>query len=236
MAKGIGILLLHGFTGSRAEMEWLEDNLKAKGFTTALPLLCGHETEPEDLLRCRYQDWLAEATQAYEALEAHCDKVFLVGLSMGGALALYLAAERRIAGLVTLAAPVKLPFRLELGARLLSRFIPWQHKEAGPDIRDPQMKTKLRSYQKYPTRAAVQLFALLHQVRKKLSRVTAPILIMHSRQDHAVPAKNAERICRSIRSVNKELIFLNDSYHLIACDVEKEVVLEHILNFVSGNR
>ena len=106
--RNIGILFLHGFTGSPAELEWLQAQFDQLGFQTLLPTLCGHGTQPEAMLQCTYRDWLRDAENALNELRRQCKTVFVVGLSMGGALSLYLAAHHDFAGVVSMAAPVRL--------------------------------------------------------------------------------------------------------------------------------
>jgi len=194
--------------------------------------LCGHERQPEAMLKCTYRDWLRDAEHALEEIRRRCTTVFVVGLSMGGALSLYLAANHHFAGVVTMAAPVRLSPVKEIAARLLHPIIRWQHKKNGPDIRDQESKKRLRSYNRYPTRSAVELFNLLRLVRSQLNRIRMPILIIHSKQDHAVPYSNAERIYRSVASVDKRLKLFTESYHIISADVEKEQVFEEIRDFI----
>ncbi len=202
------------------------------GFQTLLPTLCGHGTQPEAMLQCTYRDWLCDAETALNALRRQCKTVFVVGLSMGGALSLYLAAHHDFAGVVTMAAPVRLSPVKEVAARWLHPVIRWQIKKNGPDIRDQAAKKRLRSYYRYPTRAAVELFNLLRLVRGHLSRIRMPILIIHSKQDHAVPYTNAVRIYRSVASAQKRLKLFTESYHIISADVEKEQVFKEIQEFI----
>lgn len=236
MAHDIGILFLHGFTGSRAELEWLQAEARAAGYRTRLPLLCGHESDPAALLRCRYNDWLKQAETEFRQLQSHCKRAFVAGLSMGGALALHIAASFHVAGVITMSAPIKLSRRLEWGARYLHRLFPWHNKKGGPDIRDRTARQQLRSYHRYPTRAALELFALLRLVRPELSRIHAPLLVLHSQQDHTVPVANAQYILQHVPAVEKRLRLLAESYHIISCDIEKELVRDEIFDFIKKHK
>ncbi len=229
-----GVLLLHGFTGSPAELSWFQEQFEQEGFVTELPTLCGHGRTPEALLQCTFRDWIDDAETALRALRQRCETVFVVGLSMGGALALHLAANFDFAAVATLAAPVKLSLFTELAARLLHPVLPWRQKPTGPDIRDREALKQLQSYWRYPTRAAVELFRLLRLVREELPRIRMPILIVHSRRDHSVPVANAQYIYSRVRSQRKKIRLFEKSYHIISADVEKEQIFEETRNFFNS--
>ncbi len=231
MATRAGVLLIHGFTGSPAEMQWLSQQLQNVGYETSTPTLCGHGDRPEAMLNCSYQDWIRDVESALGALQRDHDKLFVVGLSMGGALALHLASANHIAGVVTLAAVSRLSPLQALAARLLCHLIPWREKANGSDIRDQEAKKRLNSYNRYPTRAVVELLKLLKQVRSEIPKIRVPILILHSKQDHAVPVKNAYRIYREVQSRKKKLRILENSYHILPLDVEKHIVFKEIEQF-----
>jgi carboxylesterase len=126
----VGVLLVHGFTATPAEIHLLGQYLHARGFTVAGPLLPGHGTTPQDANRTRWQAWVEAVEVSYRQLVARCDTVFLGGESTGGLLALYLAAEHpQAAGILTYApalitAPAYGPFLLPL----LAPFIPYLAK------------------------------------------------------------------------------------------------------------
>ena len=227
-----GVLLIHGFTGSPGEMAWLGEELSERGFRTSLPVLCGHNDRPEQLAECTYKDWIRDAERALVPLRQQCSHVFVIGLSMGGALALHLAAHHAFDGVVTLAAPLQLSKIQEWTARILHPIYRWRKKRSGPDIRDKQQVPEFRSYDRYPLVAAVQLFKLLKSVRSDIHRITMPILILHSREDHTVPIENARQIYAAVQSRQKKLRLLERSYHILPRDVEKQSVRDEIITFI----
>ncbi len=94
------MLVLHGFTGNPQSLRPLAEAVAEAGFTVDLPLLPGHGTAVEDMVPTRWEDWLAAAEAAYQALASRCQKVAVTGLSMGGSLACWLAEEHpEIAGI-----------------------------------------------------------------------------------------------------------------------------------------
>ena len=100
----VGVLLIHGFTGAPAEMRPMGKYLAAQGYTVAGPQLAGHGSHWQTLNRMRWQDWVSSASVALTQLQAHCDQVFVGGLSLGGLITLYLGAQHpEIDGLVPMA-------------------------------------------------------------------------------------------------------------------------------------
>jgi carboxylesterase len=88
-----GCLVQHGFTGTPKEVRWLGEYLNRQGYTVCGMRLAGHATQPEDMIRSRYPDWLASVEDGYNLLRSSCDQVFLLGLSMGGILSLISATR-----------------------------------------------------------------------------------------------------------------------------------------------
>ena len=108
----ISCLLLHGFTATPQEMRRLGQFLHGCGFTVSCPLLAGHGTDVRDLQATTWQDWYGSAYAAWSALQDSADPAFAIGLSLGGALALNLAAEVPLGGVVAMATPMLLDNRL----------------------------------------------------------------------------------------------------------------------------
>src|SRR3989442_10592453 len=119
-----GVLLLHGFSGSPLEMTPLADALARVGWETSIVRLAGHGTSPDDLARVTWQEWVASAREAYQDLRRRCRRVALAGLSMGGALALYLAASDPPAAVVAISAPIRVRPLLASAARVASKVLP----------------------------------------------------------------------------------------------------------------
>src|SRR5690349_25061269 len=105
----IGCLLTHGFTGTPKEMRWMGEYLHKQGFTVLGVRLAGHATRPEDMIRTRYNDWLASIEDGFRLLSGTAKRIYLMGLSMGGVLSLTLASYLPVRGIVAMATPYKLP-------------------------------------------------------------------------------------------------------------------------------
>src|SRR3954467_4293797 len=180
-----GVLLIHGFTGNPMSMRPWGEHLAAEGFAVSCPLLPGHGTSWQDCNASTHDHWTAAVGEAFDALAATCDRVFVAGLSMGGTLATRLAEVRPddVAGLL-LVNPALLtqrlaPKLLPLIARLTPSWAP-----IASDIKKPGVVEL--AYPKMPTRAMMQLRRLWVAARADLDRITAPLIVFHSVQDHVV--------------------------------------------------
>ena len=100
-----GVLLIHGFLTAPGEMRPLGQYLAAAGMTVSGIRLRGHGTQPEDLAKVSWRDWLADVDAGFTELRRHCAQVCIAGLSLGGALALHAAAHNSVARVVTFSAP-----------------------------------------------------------------------------------------------------------------------------------
>lgn len=229
----VGCLLLHGFTASPNEFLEIGQRLTERGLTISIPTLPGHATDAADLLDCAWRDWFDCAKGAYNELEACCDEIFVCGLSMGAVLALHVAAHFPVKGVISLACPIYFPKWKKRVVRWLAHSKTFRRKRGGEDVRDLTMRPKLGSYRKFPYSSVRELFALVDHVRQDLPEVVQPLLVMHSRQDHTAPFASARIICDSVSSGKKRLVELNESYHIITVDYEKEKVLEEILDFIA---
>jgi esterase/lipase len=212
-----GVLLVHGFTGNPMSMRPWGEHLSAAGFTVRCPLLPGHGTTWQDCNTATHEQWTAAVERAFDELAGTCDRVFVAGLSMGGTLATRLAEVRPgdVAGLL-LVNPALFTQRrdaklLPLIARLTPSWAP-----IASDIKKPGV-TEL-AYPKLPTRAMMQLRALWALTRADLQRVTAPVVVFHSVEDHVVEPANSEVLLASVSSEDTTEVVLRDSYHVATLD------------------
>jgi carboxylesterase len=225
-----GILLIHGYTGSPQGMRLWGDHLGREGFTVLCPRLPGHGTSVQDLAKTTWSDWVGEAEMSLRGLTERCSSIFIGALSMGGGIALDLAERHTdlIKGIV----PVN-PFvytddpRARL-APLLGK-LPLMLKGVGNDVADPS-QTEL-CYPKFSTKATATLLAGIKKVHDNLGAVRAPALIFVSRQDHVVPTGNAQRIHDRISSTQKEVVWLERSYHVATLDFDRDTIFERSTAF-----
>ena len=229
-------MVLHGFTGTPFEVRYLGEQLALGGYTVHGPLLPGPGTSVADLDTRRWEDWTGAVEQAVDAMAARCRRVAVVGQSLGGLLALHVATRRpNVACVASLAAPLWLE---GLGGRLARwtrpggpleriRTIP---KIGGSDVRDPRAKAANPCYRSVPTHALAQLVTFMGLTDAALPAVTQPVLVVHATQDHTAPVACAARIAERTRA--RRVRILPRSYHLIAVDVERDIVAAEVLQFL----
>jgi esterase/lipase len=220
-----GVLLVHGFTGTPMSMRPWGEHLAAQGFTVRCPLLPGHGTHWQDCNRSTHDQWSATVGEAFDALAAECDRVFVAALSMGGTLAVRLAETRPddVAGLV-LVNPSLLTQRLDAKLLpLLARLTPsWA--PIASDIKKPGI-TEL-AYPKLPTRAMMQLRSLWAATRADLAKVTAPVIVYRSREDHVVEAVSTQMLLAGVSSADATEVVLENSYHVATLDNDAPTIFE----------
>lgn len=239
IARGdIGCLLLHGFTGSPPEMRLLGEYLAERDVTVSAPLLRGHGTEPEDLNRCRWQDWMYDAEQALEALRARCSTIFAAGLSMGALLTLYLGfLHSDLAGLVTYSPAILAANKLIYLSSILKYVLKSRPKEddADSDLTDPKASRYLWHYEIYPTWGAHELLKLQRAVRKALPGIQSPTLIFQSTGDRSIDLRCGQIVYDEIGAEEKELVILHHSGHAITVDSEREAIFAKTYAFLAAH-
>ncbi len=228
-----GILLLHGLTGTPSEVQPLGDFLSAKGYSTLGPWLAGHGTSPRELATTTWQHWAASAREGYEALRQNCSKVFVAGLSMGALQALHLASHFPVAGVISMAAPIRI-FDFRFNGIAFFRFLQWRTSNLTGGILDPQAPPHL-TYPYVATKNLYELKKLMDHVREDLSYVTAPALVVQGQKDSMVPPPNGGMVHQALGSKVKHLLYLEGSDHVVTMDFGKQVLFEKALKFVESD-
>ncbi len=230
----IGIVCVHGFTGTPYEVRYLGDRLQEAGFTVRGVCLPGHATNIDDLDATRWTDWADAVEDAFDTLRLTCTRVVVVGQSLGGLLSLHLAANRpEVAAVATLAAPLWLDGLAGKVAKwAMTGALRWKRipKLYGSDVRDRRTRAENPCYDAIPTRALGELAQYMRVVDGELASITQPVLVLHARHDHTAPVACAARIADKTRAVRTRI--LPRSYHLIAADVERDVVAAEVIDFV----
>lgn len=225
-----GVLLIHGFTGAPAEMRLLGESLHAKGFTVLAVRLPGHGTEVGDMEITTWRHWYGAALDGRLLLSGLCDEINVVGLSMGGLLALKLAAEYPVSSVVALSTPIFLTTRrlplLPL-YRAFRRFIPKKHRHY--DI-DPRYNV---GYDSTPLASLSSLLELISSVQEDLPNIHCPALLVQSRREHTVRPESATFIFDHLGTQAKELFWLEKSGHVITIDIEREAVFAKVAEFLA---
>ncbi|HUZ19729.1 MAG TPA: alpha/beta fold hydrolase [Acidimicrobiales bacterium] len=226
-----GVLVLHGFTGTPRSMRPLADAFADAGFSVELPLLPGHGTSPEDLEPKRFDDWSSAAEEAFLSLAARTDRTAVVGLSMGGTLACWLAERHvEVAGLVLVNPLVQPPApeavellrgALEAGVRTMPTI--------GSDIAKPA--TSGGGYDATPVAPLVSLLEATVGVAEGLGEIACPVLLLSSRVDHVVPTDSGDLLERAVAGP-VERVWLERSYHVATLDHDAAELEARAVGFV----
>ena len=215
----IGVLFLHGFTGSPASVRPWALGVHASGYTVSVPRIAGHATDWRELNRTSWQEMVKSADEALVELRRECDRVFVAGFSVGGALALRLVQSREseIEGLLLLNASI-------FDDRKILRVIPWikhlfpYYKSGDTDIAQPE-KTH-HGYDRIPLKAFDSIRRLWSRVEKDLHLVDLPLLVSYSLNDHVVSPSCSLTIIDNVSSPTVREVIFEKSFHNVSLDYE----------------
>lgn len=224
--NSIGILICHGFNGTPQSVRYLGENFAARGFTVFAPRLAGHGTNENEMETSHYRDWIQDVEAAYAELKKTCTKVFAIGQSMGGALVLDLATKVACDGILTINAALKVPEYEKYRNQSVPRFIP----EGKPDIKAENVNEI--AYDRVPTKAVNQLLDIMQHTSTRLQRITCPLMLFHSPDDHVVPDRCSHQIYETVMSDDKEMVSLDNSYHVASLDYDKDYIIEQTHRFI----
>ncbi len=228
----IGCLLIHGFTGTPKEMRMLGEYLNIKGYTVLAPRLFAHATNPEDMLRAKWRDWLASVEDGFHILKNCTKHQVIIGLSMGGILGLTFSSKQACSGLITISTPFDLS--MDPRSRFLKYLYPFYPKvPKGPsDNKNVETARDHIDYPYYPSKAIVQLNELIEVMHQSLPNINLPALFIQSRGDLGIPGSSLENIYNRIGSQIKKSFWVENSGHVIIEDVDKNIVFEKINKFI----
>ena len=228
----IAILMIHGFTGSPLSVKPWAQALHKKGFTVHVPRLPGHGTHWEELNQTTWRDWFGVVESDFQSLRKKYERVFVAGFSMGGSLAIHLAAQhgRLIEGLILVNPSVhdKRPI-LKL-VPLLKHFVP-SIQGRGTDVAAPNPPK--HSYGRTPLKALASLQDLWRRVQSELHTIDVPLMIGYSINDHVVDPANSETVIDNISSVDIREVVFERSFHNVALDHDLDLLVESSLAFIT---
>ncbi len=234
----VGVVVVHGFTANPRGTRPLGQRLAAAGYAVDVPLLPGHGTSVRDLARTTYADWRRCVEHAVTTLAAGRDHVVVVGHSMGGTLALDLAATSPTPVAAAVAINAIVLDRTGLLARLaptLQYVLPYVPRDAAglptDDVARPGVEEG--AYAWVSARAAQSLITQLPRVRRALPTVSCPVLVVTSPQDHSVDPANGDAIAGALTSARVERLSCERSYHVPQLDYDADLVEERVLRFVA---
>ncbi len=227
-----GVLVVHGFTGNPQSMRGLAEAFAGAGFTVELPLLPGHGTSIDDMVETSWSDWSSAAEAAYQSLAGRTKTVVVAGLSMGGTLATWLAAEHpEIVGVVAVNPAIE-----PAGAELID--ILRQTVEGGTsvmpaignDVADPDQREL--AYDGMPVAALISLLEAQDALAPRLGSITCPTLLFTSRQDHVVPPASSDFLAERVGG-SVERIFLERSFHVATLDYDRAEIEKRAVDFAT---
>lgn len=236
--KKKGVLLLHGFTSTPYQFKNLGKFLNDKGFTVCAPLFAGHGTQPKDLSKTTYEDWIKTADQALQYLKGQTEKVYIVGNSMGGNVALYLAYKHKtgIDGIITLGTPVYIAKEYLVRYVLpiykhIKKNINKSHDDYKADYTD---YTDEVCYSVFPSKALHNLFIFIKEkFIPILPEIKTPTLVIHASADKWAKPESAQFIHHNLGSVNKKIYWVQTERHVLVHRCERiNEVFERIEKFL----
>jgi carboxylesterase len=222
----VGVLMVHGFTGSPASMRPIGEQLAARGLAVEGIRLPGHGTSIDDLRNRRWSEWVDEAGRGLDALRARCRTVVAFGQSMGGAVVLRLVASRPddIEG-IALANPYVFDARhlvIPVG-RLFLREVGGVANDIAKPGEDENADERM------PVPAVAEMAAMLRRVQRDLASIRVPAVIFVSGDDHVITAGSARKVYERLASERKELVPCPRSYHVVTLDHDAPLVRERVL-------
>ena len=226
-----GLLLCHGFTGSPQSMRpWAEDHA-GRGWAVDLPLLPGHATTEQELTTTSWQDWYGCVREAALDLSREHGPIAVGGLSMGGALALALAADPQLRGHLCAVVAVNPGMTLPAAANLAELIAPVVRTLPGIGSDVSRSGVQEEAYERLPVRAVGQLRRLFRRTRRELGAVEVPVLLATSRVDHTVPPTDSDIVAAGVRGP-VERLSLTRSFHLATLDHDADLLFEASARFL----
>jgi carboxylesterase len=247
----VGFLLIHGMSGTPVELRYISNGLAKEGYTVSVPQLAGHCGTYEELKRSTWQEWLASAEAALETMRSRCSHVFVGGLSMGAVLALKVAARNPdiVRGVVSMSPTLWLDgWNVPLHARLFKLVTTkWfanlmQFAEAPPyGIKDERLRALIAQalesgdpgkagFLLLPGGLLMELRGLVSSVKRDLPGIYQPVLIIHPRDDDRASLANVVYLQKKLPG-RTDAVVLEDSYHLVTLDRQRNLVLARTLDF-----
>ena len=243
------ILLLHGLTGGPIELMQIGKYLHKSGYNVYCPVLPGHCKGSEEVKKTNWRDWHNFAINEFDKLNQRHETVYISGLCLGAVLAFTVGLERpkEVAGICGLSTTLfldgwKVPwyrFLFPLGLYTVLKFFYSFPDDEPYGIKNEKIRKKVAKIVKedptildcFPMVSIKELLSLSSFLRKNISKVRAPFLLIHSTLDDLTSTKSADFIYENASSKMKKYIWLNDSYHLIVRDNEKQMVFEQTVSF-----
>lgn len=226
------VLLLHGFTGSSADVRILGRFLEKKGYTSFAPHYKGHGVPPEELIHTSPKDWWQDVLNGYETLkEAGYDEIAVAGLSLGGVFSLKLSMNVPVKGIVTMCAPMT----MRTTDMMFQGVVKYAKDYKRFEGKDPtQIEKEIQSIKEQGMPSLKDLQQLIKDVRSELDFVYSPLLVVQSKHDEVIDPNSAHTIYENVESLEKDLKWFEQSPHVITLGPEKAKLHEDIYEFLES--
>lgn len=228
----VGILVLHGFACTTQSVQPWADGFAKRGYTVKMPVLAGHGTTSEDLYHTTIEQLVHSATAALEWLQEHTEYQIICGFDFGGTIAQHLAQQYHIDGLLLLNTAYQLPDKMLDDVEEVIQTSDTYGPIGTADIKNT--RATVYRYDKYPVALAREMITFTKDVAAQSNRIQAPLLVMHSVDDHVLPPQTIDHLITTASSKEKHLIMLQDSYHYALIDYDAQRIVEQSLYFVKG--
>lgn len=226
------VLLLHGFTGSSADVRMLGRYLEKYGYTSLAPHYKGHGVPPEELIASHPDDWWQDVVRGYNELkEAGYDEIAVAGLSLGGVFALKLALEQPVKGVITMCSPMTMR-TTDIMFEGVLEYAKQYKKQQGKN--EQEMNIEIEAIERQGMASLPALQKLISDVRQSIDMLYAPILVIQSTYDEVIEADSANIIYNSVESNEKHIRWFDHSRHVITLDKEKDELHEEVLTFLNS--
>ena len=226
----IGVYLIHGFSNTTYEVKELAQFLSTKGFHIVANNLPGHGTNIAECNKVKYTDWINKVTQDVAQLASISKEIYIVGCSMGGVLALYLASIFPVNGCVVGGTVLKFnnPRKINYLVPLVHKIIKRSRKPIGKSSK------RFYGYESYPLSALNEFRKLNKVVMKQISKITSPMLIIHSNSDRLSIKENLTIVKNGVKSIKKKILIVEKSHHnLFDNNPDQLLIFKEVLNFIN---
>jgi esterase/lipase len=238
--NGLGIVLVHGFLASPAELRELGEKLYARGHPVIGVRLKGHGTSPCDLRNRSWQEWYEEVKEGYRIMAALAERVCLVGFSTGGTLSLLLGSEKpnKLAAVVAVSTALKFMNRnmvfipLVHGANKITNWLP--SYEGVMPFRENQTEHPAINYRNMPIRGLFELRRAVDEMVEQLEHVECPVALFQGTKDPVVDPKSAEIVFSKLTTKKKWIYKIAAKRHGIVTE-NIDGTQEKIIKFLTSN-
>lgn len=226
------VLLLHGFTGSSADVRMLGRFLEKKGYTSLAPHYKGHGVPPEQLIRSSPDEWWQDVVTAYETLqEAGYDEIAVAGLSLGGVFSLKLSMNVPLKGVITMCSPMSMRTTDKMFKGVIKYAKDYKRFEGK---NESQIESELQAIIDHGMPSLKDLQQLIVDVREQLDYVYSPLLVVQSKNDEVIDPNSAHIIYEQVESLKKDLLWFENSKHVITLGPEKGKLHNDIYQFLES--